>query len=406
MTFGRRVRAVLAIAALDLRDLLRERGTWFLLAMFPVLNVVLIVAVPGVLSQREHEQRTQTTFTVAVDGSPSSVTTLRELLEPARLRVVRSADPEKAVKAKEVHAGVVVPDGAELPRAIGSDGSNGSDGGEVRLRVVALSSRSASRSAVGRVVATIEAYRTQLAVDGVAARGLPPRVARPIVIEPVDLSTTEQGARLTLSNGLPVLMLLPLASAVTMAGQRVSGGKDQRVMEPLLVLPVPRSIVLLGKALSGFAVGVIILPAVALPLLAGRFVPMAEAGRTVSLPLDTLAGVMLVAAVVLVFLVALGACLGAASRTTAEMGALIPFVTIPIMLLAFALNFIPLRTTVWLALAPVLGPTLVARDVVAGRVGADDVVAAVVSSVLCAIVLVVVSARLLERERSVLRPTS
>jgi hypothetical protein len=48
----------------------------------------------------------------------------------------------------------------------------------------------------------------------------------------------------------------------------------------------------------------------------------------------------------------------------------------------------------------------VARDIVAGTVEATNVVLSVLVTLACAVALIVLSGRLLERERSVVRPTS
>ena len=399
------LRAALAIAAQDLRDVTRQRSTWILLILLPFVNVMLIVALPGVLSQREREQRTRETFTVAVDGTPSDVSTLGALLEPALLRVVTSSDPAGAVKGKRAHIGIVLPEGSAVPGPPVPAGTV-ADASEVQVRLFALGTRATSRLALGRAVATLEAYRSQLTEEGVKARGLSPRVARPIAVEAVDLADTDLGGRLALSALAPLLLLFPLTSALNLAGQRVSGGKDQRVIEPLLLLPVSRSLILLGKAVSGYVIGLVMLPAIVVPLVLGRILPVGEAGREVVLSPSTVLAVLAIAVVVLAFFVAMGACAGAASRTTAELGALAPFLTVPIMLFAISINFLQVRTVPSLAAIPLFGPTLAARDVVAGTADAINVVIALLTTGLCAVVLVVVSGRLLERERSVLRPTS
>jgi ABC-type Na+ efflux pump permease subunit len=396
----RTLSAVRAIAGNDLRDLARQRATWVSLLIFPVVNIVLIVLLPGFLGKQEQLHQRTAHYTVATEAAPADVAALRSLLAPARLRVVASPDASKAVRTKHAHAGLVVPTGAGLT----SLGTAQDD--PVTLRAIALSTRGASRAAVGRLVATIEAYRSSVTATGVAARGLPPRVARPITVRPVDLADTARGSRLSLAALLPVLLLFPLMGTIGLAAQRVSGGKDQRVLEPLLLLPVPRSVVLAGKAVSGYAISAVTVPAIALPLFMGRFIAIGDAGRRVALPPSTVLAVVVIAFVLLAFLVALGACLGAAARTSAEMGSLLPFLTFPIIVLALTINYLDLHTQALLAMVPVLGPTLVARDVVAGTAHAADAVVAVVATLLCAAALVAVSGPMLERERSVLRATS
>lgn len=402
MSVTRAVRSARRIAGLDLRDLARQRGTWMSLLLFPVINVVLIVIVPGVLTQREQRQQVAAHYVVAVQGDAADVAALRPVLAPKLLDVASSKDAARDVRTKTAHVGLVVPAGAGVALRDGAVEALT----EARLQAITLSTRKASRAAVGRLITTIEDHREQLAAANIARRGLPPAVLRPIVVQNVDLAATDRGARLALARLLPILVLLPLSGSLGLAAQRVSGGKDQRVLEPLLVLPVSRSIVLAGKAISGYVLGMITLPAIALPLLLGRVVPVGGAGRHVSLAPGSVAAVVLVAALLLVLLVAVGACVGASARTSAEMGSLLPFLTFPIVLTALALNFIAVHTTLPFALVPVMGAALVARDIVAGTVSAAAVALMTLSTAVCATTLVIGASRFLERERSVLRATS
>jgi ABC-type Na+ efflux pump permease subunit len=396
------IRAALRIAGLDLRDLARQRGTWMSLLLFPVINVVLIVILPGVLIQREQRQEQSAHYVVAVQGDAADVAALGPVLAPKRLDVVASSDAERAVRTKQAHAGLVVPPGAGVALRDGAAEALG----EAQLRAVTLATRKASRAAVARVITTIEEHRAELAAANIERRGLPPAVIRPIDVQTVDLAATDRGARLALARLLPILLLLPLSGSLGLAAQRVSGGKDQRVLEPLLVLPVSRSVVLAGKAMSGYVLGMITLPAIALPLLLGRVVPVGGAGRHVALAPGSVAAVVLVAALLLILFVSVGACVGASARTSSEMGSLLPFLTFPIVLTALALNFLAVHTTLPFALIPVMGTALVARDIVAGTVNATAVALMALSTLTVALALIVGASRFLERERSVLRATS
>jgi ABC-type Na+ efflux pump permease subunit len=390
------------IAGLDLRDLARQRGTWLSLLLFPVINVVLIVIVPGVLTQREQRQQVSARYTVAVQGEPADVAALRPVLAPAQLDVVAQDDAERAVRTMHAHAGLVVPAGAAVALRDGAvEALSGA-----RLRTIALSTRKSSRAAVARLITTIEDHRAGLVAQSIERRGLPPAVIRPIEVRNVDLSATDRGARLALARLLPILLLLPLSGSLGLAAQRVSGGKDQRVLEPLLVLPVSRSIVLAGKAIAGYVLATITLPAIALPLLLGRVIPVGGAGRHVALAPGSVVGVVVVAALLLALLVSVGACIGASARTSSEMGSLLPFVTFPIVITALALNFLAVHTTLPFALVPVMGAALIARDIVAGTVNGVAVALMAASTVTLSVALIVAASGFLERERSVLRATS
>ena len=204
----------------------------------------------------------------------------------------------------------------------------------------------------------------------------------------------------------PLLLLIPLTASVGLAGQRVSGTKDQRVIEPLLLLPLPRWVVMLGKALAGYAISSVLLPAFGLPLLVGRFVPVGDGGQRVALPLLTVLAVVGIGIVLIGFLVALGVCVGSAAGTSSEMGSLLPFFSMPVYLLGITMNFLHLQSQLALLLMPVLGPTLVARDIVTGTGSAADAVIASIATVAGAAALLALASRFLHRERAVLRAST
>ncbi|HEX7166718.1 MAG TPA: ABC transporter permease subunit [Acidimicrobiales bacterium] len=394
----RAARRIWLVARHDLLDLARQRGTWLSLLMFPVINVSLLVLVPGFLSEREQNQQDTVRYVVAAEGETADVASLRPLLEGARFTVQESEDATAAVKSRDAHVGLVLEPGA----AAALEGE-----GQAKAKVIALSTRRSANLAFGRLVGVLDALRTSVARERIDDRNLPARVARPLDVTPVDLADTRRGAQLQFSLLLPLLMLLPLTGAVAIAAQRISGGKDQRVIEPLLVLPVSRTTVLAGKAVSGLVLGAVTLPAVVLPLFIGRVFPVGGSGRTVALGIDTIAAVTAIAVLLLAFLVALGSFAGAASRTSTEMASMLPFVTMPVILLAVSLQFFAgVRTTIAFALLPAVGPALLVRDVGAGIVAGVPAVVVALATIAWTVVLLVLAGRFLERERSVLRPTT
>ena len=391
------MKAALRIARYDLRDLARQRGTWLSLLMFPIVNVVLITVLPGVLSQREQQRSETATYRVAIEGTAADVEAFGGLLASARVDLVESDDAEREVRNRDAEVGLAIGEGA-------ADALR--DGRRASVRVVTLGTRGSSRAAAGRVVNAIEVQASALADARVTAAGLPVAAAVPFDPQFVDVADTERGARLDLSGVVPAIMLLPLSGAVGLAGQRVSGGKDQRVLEPLLLLPVSRSTLLAGKAVSGYVLGAVTLPAVVLPLLRGRMVPIGASGRDISIDAMTVLAVFGVATLVLAFLVALGACAGAASRSSSEMASLLPFMTFPLLIIAIALPFLDVEANLGWAIVPVLGPLLLARDLVAGTVSLGPALATTAVTPLWAAALVVGASRFLERERSIVRATT
>jgi ABC-type Na+ efflux pump permease subunit len=386
---------VLEVARHDLLDLRRQRGVWMGLLLIPFITVSFLLLLPGVLNEREQSSQANARYRVAIQASdPEVVSLLRGGLPSARFRVATSSSARSDVVHKRADAGLQV-------------GPADGEGDQVRGELLVLSSRSKSRAAFGALSAAVERLGLSLTDERLASRSLPPATVRPFVVETVDLSRTDRGRRLDLASLLPLLVLLPVAGTVGVSAQRISGSKDQRVFEPLLVLPFRRRDVLLGKAAAALSIGWVTLVAVAVPLVVGRYLPIGRTARNIDLPAKELAGVLLLGALLLVLLVMLGVAVGTASRTSAELGSVLQMTTLPIFLLGSFLQFrSATATTTRLLVLPFFGPLLCIRDVAIDALTPGHFAVAALSTAGWATLLVLVAVRLVESERSVLRATS
>ena len=395
-----RFRTIVAIGRHDLLDLRRQRGVWVGLVLIPFVTVSFLLLLPGLLAAREASSQARAVYRVAVEADEASVSALREGLPASRFRLERSDDARELVSSSKADIGLVVrtPD---VATALAGEAE------QVTGEVVVLAGRSRSRAALGALGPAIEDFAVAVTERRLEARRLPVSTVHPFAVETVDLSETSRGRRLSLATLLPLLVLLPVAGTVGVAAQRISGSKDQRVFEPLLVLPCTRGELLVGKALGALAIGSVTLLAVGVPLLAGRFVPVGAGGQSISLPLRELLAVLGIGAVMLVLLVVLGVAVGAASRTSAELGSVLQMATLPIFLLGSFLQFRSgIVTTPQLLVLPFFGPLLCLRDVALGTLTAGHAAIAVVATLGWGALCVAVGVRLLESERSVLRSTS
>ena len=376
----------LVVARRDLLDVFRQRSVWALLLLIPTVNVSFLLVLPGIATEREQRQLSRTAYTAAVEEGVDVTDTLRA----ARVAVIPTSDAAALVASRRVDVGL---------RSPGGDGRT--------IEVMVLSARARSRAAAATVTAALERDAAETARRSLSERGIEAAADDPFTTEHVDLTATGKGRRLALAGSLPLLVLLPLSSVIGLSSQRISGSKDRRVLEPLLVLPMTRTSVLAGKGLSGFGLGLVTLPAIILPLVLGRFVPVGRAGRTVAVPLATGVGVVAAAVLLLVVLVALGVVLGAAARTSTELSTVLQVVTLPVFLLGLLLQ---LRSGIpaspGLLAVPIFGLLLLLREIGSGSVELWQVAVGVASSAVTVSVLVAAGARLLERETSVLRPSS
>ena len=392
---------VRSVAGHDLLDLRRQRGVWVGLLLIPFVTVSFLLLLPGILNEREQSSRASARYRIAVESSdPTAALEVARGLPFERFRVVPTTDAKAAVLASRADAGVRVTGGI-------APGRGADDASQLTGELLVLSSRSKSRAAFGALSAAMETRGLAVTDARLAARELPPATVRPFVVQVVDMTQTERGRRLDLAALLPLLVLLPIAGTVGVAAQRISGSKDQRVFEPLLVLPFRRRDVLLGKALSALAIGSVTLVAVGVPLVVGRFLPIGRTAQSIELPAGALVGVLSVGALLLVLLVMLGVAVGSASRTSAELGSVLQLTTLPIFLLGSFLQFrSATATSPRLLVLPFLGPLLCIRDVAIDALTPEHLLLAAGATAGWAALALVVAIRLLASERSVVRATS
>ena len=399
-----RLRTIVAIGRHDLLDLRRQRGVWVGLVLIPFVTVSFLLLLPGVLAEREAESQARAVYEIAVQvndaGDDGAVDALRGGLPSSRFRIEATDDARALVASSKADVGLVVTT-ADVAAALAGEDD------QVTGQVLVLAGRSRSRAALGALGPALDAFAIRITERRLEARRLPLSTVHPFAVKTVDLSETPRGRRLNLATLLPLLVLLPVAGTVGVAAQRISGSKDQRVFEPLLVLPFTRRELLLGKALGALTIGSVTLVAVGVPLFLGRFVPVGAGGRSISLPLRELLAVLGIGAVMLVLLVVLGVAVGAASRTSAELGSVLQMATLPIFLLGSFLQFRSgIVTTPQLLVLPFFGPLLCLRDVALGTLTFGHAALAVAATLGWAAACVAGGVRLLESERSVLRSTS
>jgi hypothetical protein len=111
--------------------------------------------------------------------------------------------------------------------------------------------------------------------------------------------------------------------------------------------------------------------------------------------------------VLLVVLVCLGLAVGAASRTSAELGSVLQMATLPLFLLGSLLQFRSgIVTTAQLLALPFFGLLLCVRDIAISALAPRNLAIAVGATAVWIAALFALAGRLLESERSVLRSTS
>lgn len=382
---------IFVVFAKEVVDNSRDLRSLLVALIYPLLGPIilglLISAVVDVVSEKSARE-----VTLAVKNAPAAPD-LVEFLEKRGVAVVAGpADPQAAVREGRIEVVVIVPD--DFDRRFRAERT-------ASITVVANSSRLSGLIALNRVAALLGEYNTEVWGRRIGDRGVDFRVLRPLSIDSIDVSTGTHIAEILLFMVPPLFIFNLFMGGVYLAIDTTSGERERGSLEPLLINPVERWGLMLGKYLAAlFYTGV----AVLVQLVAFKVVFETAGGGTL-----TFAGLFDAAAVAGVFLltlplmmVAVGVQFIIATVTRSFKEAqtylgLLPLVpAIPGMVLVFA----PVQAKAWMMTVPAFSQTLLLGAFVRGEgVALVDAALSMASSSVAALALIVLAARLYEREK-------
>jgi ABC-type Na+ efflux pump permease subunit len=381
------MRTVLLVARREITDLRRDKAAWRALFLQPLLIALALapIALAAEFARREGSNRS---FTVAVTPEAEAVPGLTDALRHNGLRI-RSADDAVARVAAETVDAAVSLEGDDPPRLV----------------IDSVPVRNKSERAAGATVRALEDLRQDLVRDAFIEAGADPAAAQPLSVAVEDVSqASPRGARLTLSAALPTLIAIQLFSLVSLAQQRIGGAKDRRSLEPLLVLPLSRAGILGGAAGAATAVGLAASAVILGPLSVLLFAGVGQFTGSLAGPVSVVASLGLEAALLATVFATAGAYVGARSASGVSANTTAAVVQVVLLAILMASVFVAeADVTPALALTPVLGALVVAREGIADALVPAHVGMSVTTHLGLAAVLLFAGARRLGDQQSVLR---
>ena len=187
------------------------------------------------------------------------------------------------------------------------------------------------------------AYERQIQAARMVARGVSPARTDAIRIESFDLTTSGEASNFIAGLVLYFFLLTAFTGTMAAGADLIAGEKERQTLQPLLAQPVTRTSLVLGKWLTLASLGSAF-TAVAF-LLAGFVIaraPLAAAGVTFYLDLNTLLSGALSLAVLALFATSLQIFIAARAKTYREAMTYLPWTA----LVPLAITFVPLFTEV------------------------------------------------------------
>ena len=390
MTSWRAWRQARVVLVKEFVDSCRDRR-----ALVSVLLTVLIgPVITGFMMNRiADRQRAAEEVRIPIVGAQNAPALVEWLRQQSGVEIAPAPSaPEQAVKDQDEYVvAIIPPDFAERFRAAKP----------ATVKLVADSARQDTFPQVDRVRRLFAQYNAQIGSLRLVGRGVSPAVATPVLVQEVEVSTTQQRAARLLAVIPLMILLAAFTGAMQIATDATAGERERGSLEALLINPVPRSALAVGKTLAA-ALAAMLAVAVTAGICAAllRFIPLQEMGMRFRFGLPHFAGMM--AAVLPLCLVtsALQSCVASLARSFKEAQSYMGILILAPMLVGVLGTIYPIDNQPWMFGVPMLGQYVLLTNVLGGRTpGPLDFAVAAATCVVAAAVLVRVTVSLFRSER-------
>jgi sodium transport system permease protein len=272
------------------------------------------------------------------------------------------------------------------------------------VRVIHDRGQAPSRAALPRVQAVLAAHTRTVTDARLVARGVAPRVARPIDVQPLDLSTPLSRAAPALAT-LPVfLVLAAFVTGMNLAIDATAGERERRSLESLLVSPATTATIVAGKWLVAAALSGV---GIAATLAVARAVLTSSRVRSLDLPVDLpwpTAGAMLLVLLPLALAVpAIQMLVAIFCRSYKEGQTYLSLLLFLPMIPGFLFAFEAVTVAPWTAWTPLVSQQLAVAALLEGRlIAVAPVAGAGLATIAAGLTALVLCVRVLGDERRVL----
>lgn len=376
----------------ELRDNLRDRRSTILSMIYPLIGPVVLGALVLFVGATLSAPKVSEHVVVAQgsDQAPEFVAFVRE--QGADLVETDIADVDRAVR-QGTHPAVLVfpPDFSEGYAA------------EQNMEVLLIidSSRLSSIMSIGRTVELVNRFNREVAANRLAIHGLAPDVASPVTLRSVNVAASLSISGIFLNMMAPFLIFTVFIGGVYLAIDTTAGERERGSLEPLLINPLPRWQLMMGKYIASLAfTSLAVLAAVVAYKVIFSGLGMLGVGLKVNPTIGDFALIFLVTVPIQMLAVAVQIIVATVTKSFKEtqtyLGLLPLLPSVPGMIMVF----VPLQPTTFSMLVPTYGQTILIGQIVRGE-GAplDDLLLSGGATIAITIALLFLAARFYNREQ-------
>jgi sodium transport system permease protein len=389
--------------AKELRGAIRDRRTFFLTVIFPLVFYPMVVSVMSRFGEAERVRVETLVPTVLVVDTSGDATFARELAGTTDFHVRPYLDRDRALDALRHDAGHIV---MEVSKGAGGEGL----GLTVTLHYDQTSQFSAMAAAGVRRF--LEGYLKDVVSAKLEALGYEYNdLSPPLTLKTADVASGESFGRAFLSRLLPYFMVLAvLAGAMGLGAEITAGEKERSTIATLLVSHLSRTEIVLGKFLTVLTISLAscLLSAVGLMIGVRAFgggltpssLPTSAVFRIDAAAFGWMLAVLVPLAVILAALVVI---VGTYARSQKEASTYL----LPIYMVIVLVGMVSMTGTATFRgaqfLIPIANALYVLQSIIVGDVVFQDILLTLGANVVCGAILIVLAIQLFKREAVLFR---
>ena len=339
-------------------------------------------------------QQSNDQIILPVQGIENAKPLVDWLTEAGITVIAASGNPEEKILSKTYDVILIIPENfpenfrQQRPATVDllSDHSNSKTQGKVR-----------------KVRQLVNQWSMKIGSIRLLTRNISPTIARPAVINDINVSTDQQVAAKILASFPMFTLLIVFASGIGMASDMTAGERERKSLEPLLINPVPYPYVFFGKWTAAVLVTFCItLFGIGLQILSINAAPLEELGLRLAMGWSQFALIMFIVIPVIFLASALQLLVSLFARSFKDAQSYNSLIVLLPVIPGLYLTFSSGSAEYWQMLVPILGPTALIVDVIGGEpIAIQHAIIAGGTSLVITTLLVFLGILMLKRERTI-----
>ncbi len=380
-----------AIIKKEILDALRDGKSMATALLMPVIFAFISYGSTAFLVSHKTES---SEIELAVQGAERVAPLIAHLKMNGVDVVAAPEDPHQAILDHRYHIVLIVPDDFD---------SKFRSQKRATLDLLSDHSRTESQGRVHRVKALVNQWAMSVGALRLLTRNVSPEIVSPVQLNEVNVTSAERLASRLLA-GLPMfILMIAFASGLGMIADMASGERERRSLEPLLINPISYTTVFLGKWWAAFLVTIAISSiGIILQFISIQLAPTEELGLRLDMGVSKFFIIMLIVVPIIAFAVSLQLFISFFAKSFKDAQSYNGLVIMMPMLPGLYLTFNSGAAELWQMWVPLLGPTALIVDIIAGDpISVLHILISTGVSSVCALACGFAGITLLKQERTV-----